>query len=459
MKKPVIVESLLKNAAPWRIVLFSFFLRLGFLLLVCLKAESLNVFTRSDTPPYLTLARELLSSGSFTNGLTPEVFRTPAYPVFLIPGLISGHVEIVTALIQIVLSSLTVYLVFKTALIIFEDETAARAASILYAFEQLSIVYSLILLTETLFTFTLMWFLFYVVKLLKTPSVRYAVAAGIFVAVCSYIRPVSLYLSTATVIFLGIYLLFLKNRQERKRLFINTILLLLISLSLTGLWQLRNFKETGYSQFSSVSDFNLYFYHRVSIMSKNEKLPFYQVQYAEEKKFQHIVKELGFIGSLAYMHKEALNVIEENAAIFAVTYIKGIAAVLLSPGATEYAQLLSYKGKTDIFDGTLDSSFLQVFKEALLQAPLLFTLNVLFGLLLVLYYLLMAMAAINIKKTDPANLFMFLILAYFLLLSGGVTGYGRFRHPVMPVVSILGGYGVALILAKVTRIKISKPLK
>ncbi|MBF0519918.1 MAG: glycosyltransferase family 39 protein [Nitrospirae bacterium] len=420
----------------------------------------MNVFTRSDTPPYLTLARELLSSGSFTNGLTPEVFRTPAYPVFLIPGLISGHVEIVTALIQIVLSSLTVYLVFKTALIIFEDETAARAASLLYAFEQLSIVYSLILLTETLFTFTLMWFIFYVVKLLKTPSVRYAVAAGIFVAVCSYIRPVSLYLSTATAIFLGTYyLFFLKTRMENKRLFINTILLILISLSLTGLWQLRNFKETGYSQFSSVSDFNLYFYHRVSIMSKNEKLPFYQVQAAEEKKFQHIVKELGFIGSLAYMHNEALNVIEENVAIFAITYIKGIATVLLSPGATEYAQLLSYKGKTDIFGGTLDYSFLQVFKEALLQAPLLFTLNVLFGLLLVLYYFLMAIAAVNIKKTDPSNLFMFLVLVYFLLLSGGVTGYGRFRHPVMPVVSILGGYGLVLTSTKINRIKTSKALK
>ncbi|QWR78298.1 glycosyltransferase family 39 protein [Candidatus Magnetomonas plexicatena] len=418
-----------------------------------MKADSPVVFTRSDTPPYLVLARELLSTGSFTNGSTPEVFRTPAYPVFLIPGLLFCHVEIVTALIQIVLSSLTVYLVYKTALVIFKDDTTARAASLLYAFEQLSIVYSLILLTETLFTFALMCFIFYVVKLLKTPSMRYALAAGIFAAMCSYIRPVALYLSTATVIFLGAYLFFLKTRLKKKRLFIYTAAILLISISLTGVWQMRNFKETGYSKFSSVSDFNLYFYHRVSIIAKKEKLSFYQVQDTEERKFKQIVKELGFVGSLAYMQKEALNTIKGNINVFVPIYIKGIATVLLSPGATEYAQLLSYKGRTDIFSGTLDSSILQVFKEALSQTPFLLTINVCFGLLMVLYYFFMVIASVNIKKTDPACFFMFLVLAYFLLLSGGVTGYGRFRHPVMPVISILGGYGVVLILARIKTIK------
>lgn len=40
-----------------------------------------------------------------------------------------------------------------------------------------------------------------------------------------------------------------------------------------------------------------------------------------------------------------------------------------------------------------------------------------------------------------------LIIAYFILVSGGVFGYSRFRIPVMPFIEIIAGWGI-LILSK-----------
>ncbi|MEO5356840.1 MAG: glycosyltransferase family 39 protein [Nitrospirae bacterium YQR-1] len=455
--RTIISGGFWKKARPWHIVLFCLVVRLSVFLPAWLMSETPAVFTRSDTPPYLALAKQLLFSHSFSNAHSPEVFRTPAYPVFLIPGLLSSHVEITTILIQILLSALTVYLVFKSALIIFEDKAVAAASAFLYASEPLSVVYSLILLTETLFTFTLMCFLFLAIKLIKNPTAGYALAAGLFAAICSYIRPVALYLSIFAVILQGIYIVFSKTQKEKKRLIINLALMLFVSLLLTGIWQMRNLKETGYGRFSSVSDFNLYFYHRVSVMAKNEKLPFYQVQDTEEKIFKRIVAEQGldYASGFAYMQRQALKTLSDNVGTFAVIYIKGIAAVLFSPGATEYAELFSYKGKKDIFGGTLDLSPVKVLKNAASDAPLLFAANVFLGLLLILCYVFMVGGVVNMKKTDAACIFMFIVLAYFILLSGGVTGYGRFRHPVMPVISIFGGYGLLQIIARIR----SCPLK
>ena len=43
---------------------------------------------------------------------------------------------------------------------------------------------------------------------------------------------------------------------------------------------------------------------------------------------------------------------------------------------------------------------------------------------------------------DPCILTALLIVTYYLLISGGPGASGRFRHPAMPIISILAGYGL-----------------
>jgi hypothetical protein len=58
-----------------------------------------------DTIEYLAPARELLSYGTFTVDKIADIIRTPGYPLLLTIGLCVGKVEIVTILLQILLST------------------------------------------------------------------------------------------------------------------------------------------------------------------------------------------------------------------------------------------------------------------------------------------------------------------------------------------------------------------
>jgi hypothetical protein len=43
---------------------------------------------------------------------------------------------------------------------------------------------------------------------------------------------------------------------------------------------------------------------------------------------------------------------------------------------------------------------------------------------------------------DPAILAVLLIMGYYMAIAGGPGDWGRFRHPAMPIVCMLAGYGL-----------------
>src|SRR5438477_10677527 len=118
-----------------------------------LVARDPTVFHSPDTITYVAPAQGILSSGTFSVRGEPEIARTPGYPLFLVPGLLLGQLEAVTITLQIGLSALTVWGVFVLARRLFpQDRRTASIAAMLYALEPLSVIYSSILLTESLFT-------------------------------------------------------------------------------------------------------------------------------------------------------------------------------------------------------------------------------------------------------------------------------------------------------------------
>ena len=121
------------------------------IVVLLLNGES-QAFHAPDTSGYILLAKQLLSSGSF-GGTSPELIRTPGYPLLMILGLSLGSLELVTIVLQILLSTATVALVYGVGRLIFVDRTSALLAAGLAAIEPLSILYTSMLLSEVLFTF------------------------------------------------------------------------------------------------------------------------------------------------------------------------------------------------------------------------------------------------------------------------------------------------------------------
>ncbi len=166
----------------WYTLGLALVLRAAIPFFILIWSHDYSAFYEVYTPQYLKPAEELLISCRFSIEGNPEVYRTPGYPLFLIPGLLIKNVPLVSIPLQIVLSCLTVYLVFRIALITFEKIEIAILCAGVYAIEPLSIIFSSLLMPETLFTFAVCAFLFYLVRYLKQGTladlIGCAVAAG-----------------------------------------------------------------------------------------------------------------------------------------------------------------------------------------------------------------------------------------------------------------------------------------
>ena len=126
-----------------------------------------TIFYTPDTASYIVPARELVAHHRFFSDGAPELIRTPGYPLLLIPGLLLGRLELVTVTLQILFSCFTVFMVYRTACLLFEREDIAIVAAGLYAIDPLSILFASLLAPETLFTAIVMVALYYLVGHLR----------------------------------------------------------------------------------------------------------------------------------------------------------------------------------------------------------------------------------------------------------------------------------------------------
>src|SRR5208282_3759470 len=87
--------------------------------------RDLTIFYTPDTASYLVPARELIAHHRFFSAGAPETIRTPGYPLLLAVALLLGRLELVTITLQILLSCSTVFMVYRTACLLFEREEIA----------------------------------------------------------------------------------------------------------------------------------------------------------------------------------------------------------------------------------------------------------------------------------------------------------------------------------------------
>jgi hypothetical protein len=74
------------------------------------------------------------------------------------------------------------------------------------------------------------------------------------------------------------------------------------------------------------------------------------------------------------------------------------------------------------------------------------------GVMLMGFYVLALIAVFSRRRfLDPAVLVLVASIGYFVLIAGGPIGYGRFRHPAMPMVCVLAGAGLQLVSGAVRR--------
>jgi hypothetical protein len=417
-----------------------------------------SVITSGDTASYLEPGRNLLLHGHFFTGVLPEIDRTPGYPLFLaifsLPGIVTA------ALVQVILSALTVLLVLRLARAVFEDDRIALAAAWLFAFEPVSIIYSVRLLPETLFLALLLLSLERLVAFLRGRRLRILVAGGLWLASATFVRPVSYYLPIALA--LGLFVALARAPGLRWKA---PAVLLLSVFPFLAAWQMRNFIETGFGGLSSIVARNLYFYQAAEVAARVEHRSFIDEQSAfgypdERAYFVRHREQTGWSQArrVAFMGSEAHRVLLAHPGTSLKVFLEGSAVVAFTPCAADLLRLLgAYPEdgpKRVVNEGPLRSAML------LAQAhPWQAALMALLEVVLLGLYLLAARGVLSGCARREVLWVLLGVSLYFLAVSGGAQAVGRYRLPIMPAVCILAAAGLRRTATpgRQTKIREAKP--
>ena len=439
------------------ILIIAFIVRAAVPLIVIFTTGDYTLFSTPDTFSYMKSAKELLAHGQFSSNGVPELFRTPGYPVFLIPGIFLGNVEIVTIAIQIVLSCLTTYLVFRISMLLFKNTRVALLSAFIYTIDPVSILYASKLLSETLCAFLTTLFMYCLLKYFKTESPKVLVLASIILSASVYVRPAGYYLPA--VIALGLLVWSFKRRKAV--IVAHALGFLACSVLIIGFWQLRNYREAGYSGFSSVSDYNLYCYQAASVLSVQRGIPYYEMQNSmgcPDKNIylrEHPEQSSWDRGKIyRSMGREGMSIILKEPATYFLIHVKGMLRTFIDPGVSEYLIMFKrYSWSGGLLGQILDQGLFVTIKGFARTTPVFFfSMMAVSGLLLVVS---LSSAAVALFQKDfpfgVSTIAILCLLAYYLAVSGGPVGYHRFRIPIIPLISVFSGYGLCLVYKRYRR--------
>jgi hypothetical protein len=401
-----------------------------------------------DTNSYVRAALTLVSSGSFNRNNVAEIVRTPGYPILLIPGILLNKIEFTAVIIQIFLSCLSIILVYKITLIIFNNNyKLSLLSAFLYAIEPLSIIYSLRLMSESLFVFLLLISLYYFILYLKYNRLWSLIVSSIILAATVYVRPISYFLPLG----LSIILLYnLTKVRQKKSLFVHIIIYFTITYGIVGLWQIRNKILAGYSGFSAVTDVNLYLYQGAAVLASKENVPIENIRkqmndlLANETDNQLYSQSNKYL----YMREKGLNIIQDNLLLYTKIHIRGMINILFSPGALDLLALFNISPKSSLLGDALLNKGFTILPHILIkfinnEKAIIVISTLLFGCMLIIYLISGLISFyFNNNLINIQIITLIFIVIYFLLISGGPIANCRFRHPIMPLISILSAQGL-----------------
>ena len=416
------------------ILLLAVVVRIGFPLSVIAVHGDPGAFTRPDTGSYVRPAESLVEHGRFTtSGGSPEIQRTPGYPLLLTLGVLAGRITLVTIAAQVLLGVATVLGVALVARQVAPDSRAARWAATFCALDPLSVMYPSLLMTETLFAAVFVAHLYALLRFLQDPHglARPAVAGGL-AAAATFVRPIAYYWPFVAVVMAAWVL--------RRRGLRGCAVFLVVAVLPCVLWQVRNGVQTGYYGLSTISAVNLYAYNASGVVAKNEGISINEARARLEASVDAL-EEAGELGTRAaraeYMAREGRRIILEQPLAYLGVHLRGVVQLFVDPGFTEYLKLYGRPplgGLATALDQGIATALTRLWREHgwLLMASLAF------WAILAAQLSGAAIGAVRIRRVAAAAV-LFATVAYFALLSGGPTAYSRFRHPMMPAVCVLMG--------------------
>lgn len=439
---------------PWKLIAViaaAAALRVGLPLFAVSISRTAPQFHEPDTEGYLRVGAEWLQTGRFAVNGEPEIVRTPGYPLLLLSGIAAGHVNMVTIVLQTLLACVTVWLVYRIALQLFNSPLIALGAAWLFACEPISVLYTSKLLSETFFTTLTLAGLWQLTAYLTSQSRRALMAAAVSIAAAAYVRPIAYYLPAGMA--LTLWVLVGKQASSRMRVTLEAAAFLVLAMALIVPWQVRNWLEGDYAGFSAISDQNLYFYealpvelHLQGLTPAEREAARLEAGEADMRVYlRHHPEQADWTAAehYRYLRREALKTLLAHPAAAARIHVAGILHTLTDSGRNAW---LSYFGLSvaDTSGEVGAGGFWQRLKAAARQRPLVLAIHLLLTAVLAVYLLLALAGILRLLRHREALLLLSAFLC-LLLLSGSDAGYHRFRVPLTPLLCVFAAEGYRML--------------
>ncbi|MGC8908690.1 MAG: glycosyltransferase family 39 protein [Desulfomonilaceae bacterium] len=425
------------------IILLGVLLRAVAPMLAYYATHDKTCFHSLDTLSYIEPAQSMLERGDFSRRGAVETIRTPGYPLFLLPGLILDSVEFVAIALQIIVSAFLIYFVYAAARLLSGEPKAALLAALLIACEPSSIIWTSIVQTETLFAALLMGGVLYSMRYMARSRWQDLLVCAALLTASIYVRPAAYFLPIVLAVFWaarGIV-----GRSMGKVLAAQLLIFLAVCYALVGLWQVRNGLVSGYWGFSAVSENNLYFFAATTVMAQVHNRPYEEQRRLMIEDRPQSLSENGREAPLSakelrrYRSTKAIEIILRHPFAYAKVVCLSALWTMAGPGVGPWLEVFRVVPGDRVHRATEDDKF-YYFRGAQWSRWG----SVVLGVLLGLYWLAGAVGAIRAFHDQKWQLFLLLLVMAYFVVSPALLciGYSRFRHPVMPILSVLAGYGL-----------------
>jgi 4-amino-4-deoxy-L-arabinose transferase-like glycosyltransferase len=384
-------------------------------------------FFYPDSATYLAPAQNLIHGlGFVTSPGEPETFRTPGYPLFLVPfqAVTADAVPILAA--QHLLNAFMAVAIYLFCRRRFARGVALMAA-LIFAIDGPSIHYANKVLSETLFTALLLLLVLSVDRIGSRPARWWHYAgAGTLTGALVLTRPVAV----LYFLLLGAWLLWVKGSDpgSRSAAVRGVALFLLIAAAFPLGWAVRNRMRTGVFTVASVAGTNMLLYRAAGALAVLDDYDFKEALEDRQKELQASadaeIEERLHIADAGELDEAVRG--RDYGAIgrrIALEHPFGLALVTLR----------------GLMVNLLDSDWDSVMIVSWVPASLIqLTLDAWAAILV----LLTALGLAGLWRRDRLLAALLgLTIGYFLLISAGGESEGRFRVPVMPLMAIAGALG------------------
>ena len=404
---------------------------------------------------YFQIAENIVNSRFFSlDGLSPTALRMPGYPLFLAVFFKLFQNWWVILFLQHLISAMSAVLLYIIAKRWARPAWAATV-SFIWAFEPYSIDISSQFLTETIYTFILLAFIFIFLKYGDNLFEKKIIVMLSFMsAMLIYIKPISLFLPIVFAVAL-LYPKLTKKSLTRIACFFILIFIFLFP------WLLRNYLVFGSWQLSSDNASSLYI---TSLLFQADKQGLKHLpEIPKTDEFPKFI-ESGNLSKTTPEIKKASQIILSEPFSFAKFYIKNLSIGVTGSswwGSTRNL-LKGSSGQVNyhkevvsaVFD--FDKNKIFNFSPKEIGALIVMASGILFWSLILILAIIGAIFLFKnaSSQTKPALILMIGIILYLILIGNLAAGdIIRYRFPASPFIVLFAAKGL-LFIAKKDKIKI-----